>query len=164
VIAFRRSGPDEVAPLHEILRACGADLAARLRLRHWDPPLPLEELREHARTREVYAVLDDDRPIGTFTVGLTPLPDYPGHIFSAVAPALYLNRLAVHPSAQHRGLGRVCMAEVELLARARGARAVRFDAVAAHAGLRAFYRQLGYLERGPFLLGSLTVECFEKLL
>jgi GNAT superfamily N-acetyltransferase len=164
VIAVRRVGPDEVAPLHEIVRACGADLAARLGLHHWDPPLPLEELREHARTREVYAVLDGSRLVGTFTVGLEAIPRYPREIFSAVEPALYLNRLAVLPSMQGRGLGRACMAEVESLARDRGARAVRFDAVAAYTGLRAFYRRLGYAERGPFRLGELPVECFEKLL
>jgi len=51
------------------------------------------------------------------------------------------------------------MAEVEPLARARGARAVRFGAVRAHQGLRG----LGYREVGPFQIGPVPVECFEKV-
>ena len=58
--------------------------------------------------------------VGTFTVGLTPIPDYPPHYFAPVAPALYLNRLAIDPSLQRRGLGRACMAQIESIARAQG--------------------------------------------
>jgi GNAT superfamily N-acetyltransferase len=164
MIAFRRAHPDEIEPLYAIVCACGRDMTARLGLRHWDPPLPLADFLEHARTREVWAILDGERLIGTFTVGLAPIPDYPPHYFASVAPALYLNRLAIDPARQRQGLGRACMTEIESIARARGARAVRFDAVAAHADLRAFYRALGYRECGPFHIGPVPVECFEKVL
>jgi len=29
--------------------------------------------------------------------------------------------------------------------------------------LRAFYRRLGYVERGPFAVGPIPVICFEKV-
>ena len=39
---------------------------------------------------------------------------------------------------------------------------VRFDAFRDNAPLRAFYRRLGYVERGPFKVGTIPVVCFEK--
>jgi GNAT superfamily N-acetyltransferase len=164
MISYARVGPSEVLGPYAVIVACGRDMAARLGLHHWDPPLPLAEFRMQAATREVWAVLDCGRLIGTFTVGLSPIPDYPRDYFSDAAPALYLNRLALLPSEQRRGLGRACMGEVARIARRRGARAVRFDAVSAHADLRGFYRKLGYRECGPFHIGEVPVECYEKVL
>jgi GNAT superfamily N-acetyltransferase len=164
MIGYARVGPSEVLGPYSVIVACGREMTARLGLRHWDPPLPLADFRAQAATREVWAVLQDGRLIGTFTIGLTSIPDYPREYFADASPALYLNRLALLPSEQGRGLGRACMGEVERLARRRGARSVRFDAVAAHADLRAFYRKLGYRECGPFHIGEVPVECFEKVL
>jgi len=163
VITHRRAAPAQVEPLHAILVACGRDLATRFGQHHWDPAYAIDKLRVDAATREVHGVFDDGRLIGTFTVGPEPLPDYPRSYWSPVEPALYLNRLAIHPSLQGHGLGRAAMALVEDLARAQGARAVRLDAVAAHAPLCAFYRALGYRACGPFAIGAIPVECYEKL-
>jgi GNAT superfamily N-acetyltransferase len=167
MIASRRLGADEREALHachEILAACGRDLSARFGLGHWDPPHPLEKFRDDARAREVHAVTVGERLVGTFTIGLSPIPAYPASYWSPVEPALYLNRLAVLPAEQRRGLGRACMALVEALAHARGARAVRLDAIAGHAPLLAFYMDLGYRDAGPFHIGCCAVTCFEKVL
>jgi GNAT superfamily N-acetyltransferase len=163
-LSSRRAAPAHVEPLHAILAACGRDLHTRFGLSHWDPPYPLDRLRVDAALREVHAVYEDERLVGTFTVGLEPIPEYPSAYWTPVEPALYLNRLAIHPSLQGRGLGRACLGLVEAIACERGAQAVRFDAVAAHTALLAFYRSLGYRPAGPFLLGTLEVECFEKVL
>jgi GNAT superfamily N-acetyltransferase len=164
MITHRRAAPAQVEPLHAILAACGRDLVARFGLHHWDPPYTLDKLRVDAATREVHGVFDDGKLIGTFTVGAEPIPDYPRSYWSPVEPALYLNRLAIHPSLHGRGHGRAAMALVEALARAQGARAVRFDAIAGHAPLLTFYRSLGYRDCGPFAIGDVPVECFEKVL
>jgi hypothetical protein len=37
-------------------QACGASMASRLGLRHWDPPLSILELRAYASEREVWAI------------------------------------------------------------------------------------------------------------
>lgn len=154
-----RVGPDEVGRAHAIVTAAGRAMAAR-GLTYWDPPYPLDRMRADAAARHVLVVDQDGADVATFTVGPTPLQPYTQ--FAAGVPAWYLNRLAVVPARWGGGLGRFCMAEVEARARAAGARAVRFDAVTANAPLLAFYRGLGYVERGPFRIGDLPVTCFEK--
>ncbi len=158
----RRLGPDSVEAAHALVAACGRALAAG-GWRNWDPPYPLERMRAEAASREVYLVSDGDEPLATFTIGTVPPHAYPHEIFSPAVCALYLNRLAVAPTRWRSGLGRACMAEVEARARAAGCRAVRFDAFADNAPLRAFYHALGYGERGPFVVeGTISVICFEK--
>ncbi len=157
-----RVGPDEVDALHAILAECGRDLSTRLGLSHWNPPHPLESMRAEAITREVYAVEDAGALIATFTIGTTPLPAYPATLFTPnTDPALYLNRLAVRPALQNRGVGRWCLHQIETRALALGCRAIRFDALAF---LIPFYRAQGYDERGPFQIGPHPVVCFERLL
>src|SRR6266571_3403108 len=113
VRAFR-IGPDEVDAVHAILAECGRDLSALLGLPHWDPPHPLEAMRADAASREVYAVDDAGQLIATYTVGVTPLPAYPTSLWTPdTEPALYLNRLAVRPALQGRGVGRWCLGEIE---------------------------------------------------
>ena len=86
----------------------------------------------------------------------------PAARFARGVRALYLNRLAVVPERWGGGLGAALMRRVEARAREVGARAVRFDAFRDNAPLRAFYRRLGYVERGPFRVGAIAVVCLEK--
>lgn len=76
--------------------------------------------------------------------------------------AWYLDRLAVVPERWGGGVGASLMRRVEAHAKEAGARAVRFDAFRDNAPLRAFCRRLGYVERGPFKVGTIPVVCFEK--
>jgi GNAT superfamily N-acetyltransferase len=128
---------------------------------HWVPAWPLERMREEARDRSVFAIEEDGVAIGTFTIGPTLLADYPETMWRAPAPALYLNRLAVRPELQGRGIGRFGMLCVEEEASRGGFRAIRFDAIAQHTLLLKFYRDLGYAERGPAVNRGLEVICFE---
>lgn len=156
---LERLGPDDVGRAHAIVTACGRAMAAR-GLSYWDPPYPLDRMRAEAAARDVLLVVEDDTDVATFTLGPTPLTAYTQ--FDGAVRALYLNRLAVVPARWGGGLGRFCMAAVEARARVAGARAVRFDAVTANAPLIAFYRALGYVERGAHRIGDLPVTCFEK--
>lgn len=148
VMNARRVGPEEIEPLHAIVEACGRDLERRFALSHWVPPYPLDQMRDDARTRSVFAVEDDGAIVGTFTVGPSSLAGYTTTLWRGPEPALYLNRLAVRPELQSRGVGRFAMNCVEEEARRGGFRSIRFDAIAALPPLRAFYRALGYEERG----------------
>jgi GNAT superfamily N-acetyltransferase len=164
-LKYRRAAPGDVDPLHAIVAACGLHLHRTLGLSHWNPPYALDRMRKDAVEREVWIVWEDGLAAGTFTIGHTPIAAYRPEIWSAPdAPALYLNRLAIPPRLQGRGLGRACMAEIERLAQTRHAEFVRLDAVTAHAALCDFYRKLGYVERGPFDNLGIAVTCFEKSL
>ena len=181
----RRVMPDEVEPLHAILVACGRELEARFGLTHWVPPRSLDELRADATGRSVYAVEEEEEAslatgsallrfrslrsprsvVGCFTLGPTPMAHYPDGTFDPAGdPARYLNRLAIDPARQGAGLGAWCVREAERIALVEGARSLRFDAVAAHEVLRAFYRRLGYRECGPAAIRGVPVVCFERLL
>jgi GNAT superfamily N-acetyltransferase len=160
--SLARVGPADVEVAHALVAACGRALRDRLGLRHWDPPYPRDRMLEEATTREVWLVRDGAAAIATFTVGADPIPKYPAAVFDPKVPSIYLNRLAVAPARWGHGIGAFCMREVDARARAVGAHAVRFDAAAAHQRLIAFYRRLGYVERGPFVVGVVDVICFEK--
>jgi|SRR5581483_3066818 len=158
----RRVGPGEIEPLHAIVAACGLDMQRRLGLSHWVPPHPLDRMRDDARERSVFALEQDGAIVGTFTVGASAQASYPPGMWRGAEPALYLNRLAILPSLQGRGLGKLGMAAVEAEARRGGFRSLRFDAIAGNEPLLAFYRRLGYEERGETRIGCGAVICFER--
>ena len=163
-------GPEQVRELHAILEACGLDMQARFSLAHWIPAYPLELMQRDAESKRVYAVREDQRAIATFTIGTQA----PGYYAMSIwldpdARALYVNRLAVLPAHQGRGIGRWCMEQAEQLAKVEGCGAVRLDAYDKHLALHDFYRHLGYEERGAFTLttklyGETGGICFEKSL
>ncbi|NUM56728.1 MAG: GNAT family N-acetyltransferase [Candidatus Hydrogenedentes bacterium] len=145
----QRRGPGEVDDLYALIEACGEDMWRRLGLDHWKPPTPIEVFRDYARTKEVYAVRDGNELAATFTIGPdAPEPYPPSNWANHAHRAIYLNKLAVSPMLQGRGLGRWCMDEVERLTRERGFHAVRFDALTRNAPLLAFYDHLGYRRCG----------------
>ncbi|HEX9103181.1 MAG TPA: GNAT family N-acetyltransferase [Polyangia bacterium] len=157
----RRLGPDEVARAQAILVAAGRALAAA-GFPNWERPYPLWRLRAEAVSRQIWIVEERGRAVGTYTITTRPPHRYPAEQFARGVRALYLNRLAVVPERWGGGLGAALMQRVEAHARQAGARAVRFDAFRDNAPLRAFYRRLGYVERGPFQVGTIPVVCFEK--
>jgi GNAT superfamily N-acetyltransferase len=160
--SLARVGPEDVELAHGLVAACGRALRERLGLRHWEPPYPKERMLEEATTREVWLVSDGAAPVATFTLGADPIPRYPAELFDPAIPSIYVNRLAVAPPRWGSGVGRFCMREIESRAHAVGAHAVRLDSASAHTRGLVFYRRLGYDERGPFVVGTVDVVCFEK--
>ena len=111
-------------------------MKTRLVLGHWDPPYPLHLFRKSAEERDVYAVLDGDQLIATFTIG-TDEPSYYRTIprlceswDASGEPALYLNRLAVFPELQGQGIGTWCMQTIEQIALVEGCAADHMQASA----------------------------------
>ncbi|HRI89794.1 MAG TPA: GNAT family N-acetyltransferase [Candidatus Hydrogenedentes bacterium] len=147
--SIEQRGPEAIDDLYDMILACGEDMWSRLGLDHWRPPTPKETYRTYARTRRVFAVIDHGVAIATFTLGEEQPEPYPDSCWEDVSHrALYLVKLAVHPGAQQRGLGRWCMECIEGLARMDGYDAVRFDALTRNAPLLGFYDHLGYRRCG----------------
>ena len=158
----RRIDAAEVDVAHAILAECGRALAAA-GFHNWDPPYPIERMRAEASSRQIYLVTEAGLPVATYTVTTTMTHPYPPAIFAPDVRALYLNRLAVVPARWRGGLGRACMDDVEARARAADCRAVRFDAFRDNPGILDFYRRLGYVDRGPFVVEKIIpVLCMEK--
>jgi GNAT superfamily N-acetyltransferase len=164
---LRRATSADAAGVHALLVAAGRGLAARGFL-NWSTPYPREKLDADIATREVYVVFDDGdrrerRPIATFALGATPArADAPMHWRTPDAPARYLNRLAVDPTHQGRGLGGWCLERIEELARDAGATAVRCEVLRANAATRRLYERHGYEERGEWYRADWTFTCYER--
>jgi GNAT superfamily N-acetyltransferase len=165
----RRAGEGDVDGVHALLAAAGRSLA-RQGFGNWDPPYPIERLRADVRERDVYVVHDHvidegGAPVATFTLAPIPTRPYePEPWLERGVLALYLNRLAVDPLLQGRGVGGWCLARVEALAREAGAAAVRCDVLAANVALRASYERRGYVARGERAHSGWTFACYELTL
>ena len=61
--------------------------------------------------------------------------------------ALYLGGVGVLPSHQGMGIGKWMMEEIERICQELDVQALRFDAIANHSRLLAFYDRLGYQRR-----------------
>jgi GNAT superfamily N-acetyltransferase len=84
--------------------------------------------------------------------------------FTPVEKALYLIGMAVLPSMQRQGVGRLLLAEAERVARAWPANAIRLDAFEAEAGAGAFYAKCGFREVGRVVYRKARLIYFEVLL
>jgi len=157
----RRLGAGEVEAARAILAAAGRALADA-GFPNWERPYPLWRMRAEAVSRQIWLVEERGRAVGTYTITTRPPHRYPATHFARGVRALYLNRLAVVPARWGGGIGASLMRRVEDHARQAGARFVRFDAFRDNPPLRAFYRRLGYVERGPYHVGAIPVVCFEK--
>jgi GNAT superfamily N-acetyltransferase len=82
--------------------------------------------------------------------------------FSACSAPVYLTDMAVTPTLQRRGLGRLCLQEASRLGREWPADAIRLDAFDAAAGAGEFYRKCGYAEVGRVTYRSTPLIYFER--
>jgi GNAT superfamily N-acetyltransferase len=82
------------------------------------------------------------------TLHLRTTKPWPVHIpyFTRVKKALYLTDMAVFPTKQRQGIGRMLLEEAVKQARAWSADAIRVDAFAAAAGASGFYAKCGFRE------------------
>jgi GNAT superfamily N-acetyltransferase len=144
-------------------------MARRFGLTHWCPPYRIEMMQEHAVDRNVHAVYEDNKLVGTFTTG-THGWKYSDNLWTnRDCRALYLGKLAILPSRQSQGIGTWCMQQVEQQARQLGCQAVRFDAITAHTKLINYYKKLNYESRGDitvkdWLKRDWVITLFEKVL
>jgi ribosomal protein S18 acetylase RimI-like enzyme len=167
---------DECAARFVARRATLADVDEVVRLLHaasrhlaeqgyanWTPPYPPERVAADVVSREVYLVYAaaGGAASGTFTLGTDAARPYdPAPWPDPSAPALYLNRLAVHPGVEGRGLGGWCLDEIARIARARGS-VVRCDVIARNRRLRGLYERHGYLLHGERSHSGWTFASYE---
>ena len=84
--------------------------------------------------------------------------------FTPADKPLYLTGMAVHPSHQRKGIGRLLMKEAESIARAWPADAIRLDAFDAAAGAGPFYAKCGYREVARVTYRNDPLIYFEQIL
>jgi len=83
--------------------------------------------------------------------------------FTPVRVPLYLLSMAVAPSHQRKGIGRLCLQEVEKIADAWPAQAIRLDAYDSPTGAGGFYQRCGYREVGKVVYRKTPLIYYERL-
>jgi ribosomal protein S18 acetylase RimI-like enzyme len=160
---LRRARPDDAVAVHALLATAGEALG-RQGFRNWLSPYPVDRILHDIDVRDVFVVEDRSELAATFTLGREAIPPYVPEPWPVpTLEALYLNRLAVHPSRQGEGLGSWCMTRIAEHTRVAGAAAVRCDVLAANRVLCAFYERHGYVERGRRSRSGFEFACYELL-
>jgi GNAT superfamily N-acetyltransferase len=152
----------------DLLQRCARDMMERRGFDNWARWLDetADWMREQIATLDVYAVLEDDQLVATFTVQYLPMRYMDAVVWREPdASAIYLRRLAVLPEYQGHGIGAWCIDAFERMARDNGFKTARLDAHYSAATLHAYYERFGYQPRGLIMLDTVRgVVCFEKRL
>jgi GNAT superfamily N-acetyltransferase len=157
--------PENIKPVHEILRRCGNDMKERFDLDHWVPPFPIHLMQKNAEERLVYAVNNNEGLVGTFTISTKPLEYYLKDLWKYPdEQAIYVCHLAVVPERQGEGIGTWCMHTIEQIARDSECGAVRLDAYEKYDKLIKFYARLDYERRGIVEHQRKRLVCLEKII
>jgi GNAT superfamily N-acetyltransferase len=163
-LTYRRAQPSDAAAIDQIRCASGEEITARLGQGHWSAVSNVAAVRQKMKARSVYLVLGEDgEAVATFAVSEKQPRFWPPTIWRIPeAPALGVFELSVLPTRQRQGIGTWIMRAVEELARAQGYHSVRLDTYEVNPRSAAFYRKLGYDERGKVVVGNTSLLCFER--
>jgi GNAT superfamily N-acetyltransferase len=116
------------------------------------------------RNRKVFVAREDGEIIATLHLATKKPWAIDRHYFAPCEKPLYLLGMAVAPARQRQGIGRRCLEEVERIARAWPADAIRLDAYDARAGAGSFYARCGYTEVGRVTYRNAPLIYYERLL
>jgi GNAT superfamily N-acetyltransferase len=128
-------------------------------------PYPRVALERDIEGGVVRTVLDGDDTVATYMLRAEPVHAYEWIKWAnADATARYLNRLAVHPSHQGKGVGRWCLNEIVATCQRDGIGAMRCDVLTANRRLCAMYERAGYAARGERSHSGWDFTVFENLI
>lgn len=155
------------ADIPEILKltlACGKDLSSR-GIDQWNEHYPNRKVFENDVLRNELYVMEKKSLLGCIV--LTELKDAEYGTVQWVTGEsrhLYVHRLAVHPAAQGRGIGRHLMDFAEQWGRKEGYSSIRLDTFSLNPRSNALYRNRGYLACGTIQLpaqSDIPFNCYE---
>ncbi len=162
-LAFRTADPAD-APA---LAALHTDAAAHLTQTYGQGPWSGKTTEKGAlyamRNSYVVAALEGDEIVGTFQLATKKPWAIDISYFTKCRRPLYLLGMAVTPSRQRQGVGRLCIEEAKRIALERPADAIRLDAYDADAGAGGFYARCGLTERGRVTYRNAPLIYFELL-
>ncbi|MFD0737725.1 GNAT family N-acetyltransferase [Lysobacter koreensis] len=151
----------DATSVHRLLALAGAGLAES-GFHNWNPPFSLDQVLAEIQSRTVFLLLSEGEPVATYSLALAAVRPYPQGFWPGdEKAALYMNRLAVDPAQQGRGIGAWCLSAIRHYAEAQGAAAVRCDVLAINAGLRRFYERHGYALCGQRSHSGWDFACYQ---
>lgn len=162
MLRLRRADHDDIPLARNILLAAAADLTARFGEGHWSGSRGVGTLEKYVDAGTLQVIESDRAAVGTLRLTDRKIGFYKSTWFAH--PDAYLLDMALHPSRQSQGIGRLALREAESLAASVGLRALRLDAYAGPAGAGGFYAKCGYERVHTGEIRGVPLEYFEKLL
>ena len=162
-MTVRRADGRDAQAIFDLLAAAGRALAEE-GFHNWATPYSVDRIRADIITREVYVVEQNTALVATYTVGPTAVHPYvPPPWSQPAARAAYLNRMAVAPALQGRGLGSLCLADLARRVEQAGGGAIRCDVLAANRRLHAFYERHEFVRCGTRTHSGWRFVCYERI-
>ena len=166
-LAFTTAIDTDAPALAALHSAVAEDLTRRFGHGYWasaqTEAVVLRALRKPNFSRVLIARANN-RIVGTLHLATKKPWAIDTAYFTPVKTALYLTNMAVHPDVHRKSVGRQLMKEVEAVALAWPADAIRLDAYDTKAGAEGFYAKCGFCEVGRVIYRRVPLVYFELVL
>ncbi|HEY7568008.1 MAG TPA: GNAT family N-acetyltransferase [Gemmatimonadaceae bacterium] len=176
-VSRSRQAPNVTPRASKLVLATAEDAAAIAALRmaaadtltreygpgHWSSAVSERGVLHAMRTSRVFVMRRGDELVATLRLATKKPWAIDTSYFTVCKRPLYLTDMAVAPSSQRRGVGRLCVDEARDLARDWPGDAIRLDAYDAAAGAGPFYAKCGFREVGRVTYRGTPLVYFEML-
>lgn len=162
--ALERATPDDAGQIAALRMAVALDLTTRFGTGHWSATVTENGVQRCIATSAVFVVRQRSAVIATLRLATRKPWAIDVAYFTPCGRPLYLSDMAVHPSAQHQGVGRRCLDEARRIGAEWPAESIRLDAYDAPAGAGGFYAKCGFREVGRVSYRGNPLIYFELML
>ena len=144
--------------------AVAEDLTRQYGKGHWSSAVSERGVLHAMRSGRVLVMRQEGQIVATLSLATRKPWAIDTKYFSASKRPLYLTDMAVAPSVQRRGVGRMCVEQAREIALSWPGDAIRLDAYDAAAGAGGFYSRCGFREVGRVTFRHTPLIYFELLL
>ncbi len=165
---IQQARSEDLIQVAQLLQAC--NLAMRSAgVEQWDADYPnLEQVEKDWQAQSLWILVDQGELLATITVDDKQADQYRNIDWQwNYERVLVIHRLAVHPSAQGRGIGRILGEWAEAYGREEGYQVIRLDAYSGNPHSYRLYERLAYHRAAGecwFNNKKLPFWCWEKLI
>ena len=145
-LVFSHAEPEDAGEIAALRTAVAERLTRDFGQGHWSATASERGVLQSLRNSRVLVARSNSGLVATLRLATRKPWAIDQSYFADAARPLYLSDMAVAPDHQRTGVGRRCLAEATLIARAWPADAIRLDAYDAPAGAGEFYAKCGYRE------------------
>lgn len=155
----------DIPEILKLTAAC-AQAMADVGIHQWNESYPSQEAFERdIRRGELYLLLENKNIVGTIVISTFMDQEYYSVPWLTVNQNnYYIHRLAVHPTHQKKGYGKLLMDYAEEIARNNHAVSVRLDTFSQNKRNNTFYKSRGYQKVGSIFFpkqSDLPFFCYE---
>ena len=163
-VTFGPATTGDAADIASLLAATADELTSRHGSGHWSLAASEKTVLRDMRRSVILLGRTASRVVATFRLARRKPWAIDPRYFSSSNTPVYLTTMAVDPSMQGKGIGRLCIKEAKAIARDWPSDAIRLDAYDAEAGAGDFYRKCGFREVGRVSYKNTPLVYFEMML